>query len=100
MEEFYVELGGRIASARRAQNITQGELAETVKLTRTSITNIEKGRQKVLAHTVVLLASALSIEAAALLPQPGKVSQVDRFTDLVKESILKAVPELSQGGKV
>jgi transcriptional regulator with XRE-family HTH domain len=96
--EFYVELGSRIARARKSHNLTQGELADLVQLTRTSITNIEKGRQKVLAHTVATLAAALSMDVAALMPATGRKSPVEAFAPNVQSSILKAVPELSQGG--
>lgn len=96
--DFYAELGSRIARARKSHNLTQGELADIVQLTRTSITNIEKGRQKVLAHTVATLAAALSLDVAALMPTAGRKSPVEAFAPNVQSSILKAIPELSQGG--
>ena len=37
-------------------------------MTRTSITNIEKGRQPVQAHTLVILASILQMPVVELLP--------------------------------
>jgi transcriptional regulator with XRE-family HTH domain len=48
--------------------LTQEALASQVALTRTSITNIERGRQKLLLHTLVDIAHALSVEPAELLP--------------------------------
>lgn len=38
-------------------------------LTRTSITNVEKGRQKLLLHTLADIAKALQVEPASLLPK-------------------------------
>ena len=96
--DFYAELGSRIAQARRSRNLTQEELGELVQLTRTSITNIEKGRQKVLAHTVATLAAALSLDISALMPAVVRKSPVEAFAPSVQSSILKAFPELSQGG--
>ncbi len=65
---FYEELGLRILAKRRDRKVTQEKLAELVGLTRTSITNIEKGRQKVLAHVLLELAEALNTDVADLLP--------------------------------
>ena len=48
--------------------MTQDELARLVGLTRTSITNVEKGRQKCLLHTLADIASVLQVEVASLIP--------------------------------
>ena len=48
--------------------LTQEELAHRVHLKRTSITNIEKGRQKLLVHTLFDIADALDIPPTALIP--------------------------------
>ncbi|MBL9170654.1 MAG: helix-turn-helix transcriptional regulator [Verrucomicrobiales bacterium] len=73
-DQFYKEVGIRIREARKkADNMTQEALALSVGLTRTSLTNIEKGRQKVLLHTFTQIASALGTEPGALLPAPANV---------------------------
>jgi transcriptional regulator with XRE-family HTH domain len=51
--------------------LTQEGLAQLVSLTRTSITNIEKGRQKILLHTLRDIADALQVQVATLVPQPA-----------------------------
>ena len=68
---FYEEVGRRIRDARKRRNpkLTQQGLAELVSLTRTSITNVERGRQKFLLHTLADLAKALQVEPASLLPR-------------------------------
>ncbi len=48
--------------------MTQGRLAAMVGLSRTSITNIERGRQKILLHTLSAIAEALGTPLAELLP--------------------------------
>jgi transcriptional regulator with XRE-family HTH domain len=65
--QFYLEVGARIAKARRG-NLTQKELAARTLLTRTSIINIEKGRQQVLLHTMVDIAKALNVSVSDLIP--------------------------------
>lgn len=67
-DPFYVELGKRIRDARKHRKFTQEKLATAVQLTRTSITNIEAGRQPVLAHHLVRLARALAVTVPELLP--------------------------------
>jgi len=61
-------VGRRIRATRKAAKLTQEELAERVNLTRTSVTNIEKGRQKLLLHTLVDLAVAMKVPVIQLMP--------------------------------
>ena len=49
--------------------MTQEALAQAVDLTRTSITNVERGRQKLLVHTLVSIADALGVVPGELLPK-------------------------------
>src|SRR5258708_525228 len=67
---FYGEVGRRIREARKRRTpaLTQDELARLVGLTRTSITNVEQGRQKCLLHTLAEIANALEVEVASLIP--------------------------------
>ena len=65
---YYEDVGRRIRKARKDRKLTQEDLASLVSLTRTSITNIEKGRQKLLLHTLAQIAHALHVEPANLLP--------------------------------
>lgn len=65
--EIYQIIGNRIRSHREKLNLTQEKLGERVGLTRVSITNIEKGRQKLLVHTLIQFAAALSIPVGDLI---------------------------------
>jgi transcriptional regulator with XRE-family HTH domain len=65
--EFYGQVGQNIRS-RRGKNLSQEALASAVGLTRTSISNIESGRQKMLLHTLVDIAAALKVDTSNLLP--------------------------------
>jgi len=69
---FYAAVGQRIATAR-AGKITQEALASRAALTRTSIINIEKGRQQVFLHTLIDIAQALSVPVTDLIPATGGV---------------------------
>ncbi len=65
---LYLEFGKLVRGHRRRIRLTQDELGRRVGLSRTSITNIEKGRQKVLLHQVFRLAESLEIAPESLLP--------------------------------
>ena len=67
----YAELGKLVRRHRMRLKLTQDQLADRVGLSRTSITNIEKGRQKVLIHHLIHLAESLQVRPEALLPPIG-----------------------------
>lgn len=64
---FYAAVGRQIAKARLGR-LTQEALAAKATLTRTSIINIEKGRQQILLHTLVDISHALRVPISDLLP--------------------------------
>lgn len=64
---FYAAVGRLIAKTRTGL-LTQEALARKAALTRTSIINIEKGRQQILLHTLVDIARALDVSVTDLLP--------------------------------
>jgi len=81
---FYLAVGRRIA-ARRDGRVTQEALALKAKLTRTSIINIEKGRQQILLHTLVDIANALQVSPIELIPE------IDSIDTLLRDRPQKAV---------
>lgn len=74
-DSFYVELGKRIRDARKQRGFTQEKLARALQLTRTSVTNIEGGKQPLLAHQLVLCARTLGVTVDALLCPPETPSE-------------------------
>lgn len=77
---LYVELGRRVRDARCRRGLTQEGLGDLVSLTRTSVTNIEKGRQRLLVHTLVRIAAALKVSPASLLPDASDpAEELDRL---------------------
>ena len=67
--ELYRAVGDAIRSARLAQDMTQEQLARRIEMRRTSVVNIEAGRQRVPLATLYDIADALGVQAAALLPR-------------------------------
>jgi len=71
--EFYVAVGRKISEVRQRRNMTQEALASDISLSRTSVVNIERGKQQLLLHTLVQIAQALKAKPHELLPDfvPG-----------------------------
>jgi transcriptional regulator with XRE-family HTH domain len=75
--EFYLALGQKVREARKAAKVTQEQLARAVGLSRTSITNFEKGRQPIYAHVLVRVAQALGKDPSHLISSPQTGVQTD-----------------------
>ena len=67
-DKFNSELGRKIRAAREIRRVTQEQLGSAVNLSRTSITNIELGRQRLLVDQLAGIASMLETPLAELIP--------------------------------
>lgn len=65
---FYTEVGKRVTVHRTACGLTQAELAPKASLARSSIANLEAGRQAVPIHKLDEVARALGVPLTSLLP--------------------------------
>lgn len=74
-ELLYRRIGERLKHRREELGLKQGQLAEAVGLLRTSITNIESGRQRPPIHLLYALCAALNLEAADVLPASEEMSR-------------------------
>lgn len=90
-EKFYEELGKSIRSRREALKMTQGDLGERLKLSRTSITNIECGRQRLLVDQFCRLLEILDCRYEDLLahalhqaPDQTRVSQLAKMPTVAR----------------
>lgn len=68
--EIYRLIGSRIAARRKDLRLKQVEVAEQIGLTRASLANIEKGRQKIMLHQVYKIAEALKTDSILDLVPP------------------------------
>lgn len=69
-DSIYETFGKLVRRHRRGlEGMTQAELGRRIGLSRTSITNIEQGRQPVSLHQFLLIAHALRVPPEALLPR-------------------------------
>lgn len=65
---FHLLLGQIIRARREQIGLTQDQVAKALGLSRTSVVNIEKGRQRTIVFQLVRLSSALRCEVTDLLP--------------------------------
>ena len=96
-QAFYESLGARIRELRGGK-FSQEQLAKAANLSRTSMVNIESGRQKLLVHNLFQIAKALGVRATELLsPLETPMQAVPVFDNLtesadwVQRSVKKAI---------
>lgn len=89
-ERLYKQIGELIRIAREQARINQADLAKLVGLTRTSITNIEAGRQRIQIHTLFNIAYALGISPRLLLPlnESDEVKKAEMIDEQQREQQL------------
>lgn len=66
-DALYEALGRRVTRARLRRGLTQAELGTAVGLVRSSIANIEAGRQRMQIHVLLAMAAVLGCPAGVLL---------------------------------
>jgi len=97
IDRFYVQLGERIRRARRRNpDFSQSALAKILEMSRTSVVNIEKGRQRIQVHTLHQIASALKANPEDLLPTESVSSGVfpEEITSKVSARELPSVAKI------
>ena len=101
MNQFYREFGRRLRAARLQARLSQASLAKAVDVGRTSITNIERGRQHVSLHMAFLLANALNVRVSELLPDSGMLRlqpvEVLKENSAEREWVERVVGSLTEG---
>lgn len=70
---LYRDIGARVHRARLKSGLSQEKLGKKVGLLRTSISNIETGKQRVPLHQLYRIAAELAVPVHELLPEelPG-----------------------------
>lgn len=81
--------GINLRDARKRKGVTQEQLAKRARLKRTSITNIEKGRQSLSLPALYALATALDVEVHELLPSRSRLDVLRT----AEAKVARAAPE-------
>ena len=79
---FYTAFGRMLSDMRRKKRVSQEMLADELGLSRTSITNIEKGRQPVQLHSLYVIARLLGTDVKELLPSAAVFERPERARGL------------------
>jgi transcriptional regulator with XRE-family HTH domain len=92
---IYEELGAKIRSARTAQGYKQGEFASLLKISRSSLVNIENGRQHSPLHNLYEIARLLKLPVKELLPE--LIVDQDAHDTNLDEKLYKEIEHRSAG---
>lgn len=91
-EQFFRELGARIALARKALQLTQQQLAEQLGIAQQTMAHYEGGRLKVSASLLPQLAQILNLSLDELLGLParraakrGPTSRLEQQIDAIRQ---------------
>jgi len=88
INQVNILFGSRLSSVRRAKRVSQTELGRRVKLSRTTIANLEAGLQNVQLHQVFSLARALDADPNELIPSVREFeAEEQRRNDLLLQQI-------------
>lgn len=68
-DQLYAFIGRVVRSQRKQLEMTQDDLAERLGVSRTSVTNLEQGIQRIPLHRLYRLASILGMEMSEFLPR-------------------------------
>jgi transcriptional regulator with XRE-family HTH domain len=90
-DKALVVLGGRVRAYREAAGITQQVLADKIGYTRSSVANLEAGRQDISVSRLASLADALKVSPADLLPRGDGDTMRQLAAALAENWRLKAV---------
>jgi len=76
VDPIYREVGQRIRKWRKVAGWTQHELAEQIDMLRSTLANIESGRQRTSLHLLQRIADVLGLGVADLLPTGRAIPEI------------------------
>jgi transcriptional regulator with XRE-family HTH domain len=89
--DLYRLIGAELATRRKRLRLKQAEVADRIGLTRASLANIEKGRQKIMLHHIYRLATALDADSITeLVPKSFSFEQASGPLRLVGSDVNEA----------
>ena len=89
---LYEVLGSRIREEREKANFNQSHFAQLLQISRASLVNIEKGRQRTPIHVLYEISRILQISITSLLPDLNEI-----VTEEVKKDIQEKIVKTSAG---
>ena len=92
-EALQQEVGRRIQSSRRAQGMKQEQLATALGVSRATMSNIERGTQRLFVDQVYEAASHLGVAVDALLPPARDLASAPAVRTAADDDRVRALPE-------
>ena len=93
-KQFYQDLGQRIAQYRKAQNLTQQQLAEILEISQQTMAHYEGGRLRVAVVMLPPLAKALSMSVEELLQEETGATKNKRSPASKLQQQVKQISQL------
>ncbi len=95
-DEIYRGVGRKIRQTRENQRLSQDSLAQRLGISRTSMVNIEAGRQRAPLHVLWQIAELLETKLILLIPSPEELLAPQNLAVLDKE-MMKQIEEVANG---
>ena len=95
-DEIYRGVGRKIRQTRENQHLSQDSLAQRLGISRTSMVNIEAGRQRTPLHVLWQIAELLETKLTLLIPTPEELLAPQNQTVLDRE-MMKQIEEVANG---
>ena len=95
-DEIYRGVGRKLRQAREGQQLSQDLLAKRLGISRTSMVNIEAGRQRAPLHVLWQIAVLLETKLTLLIPSPEELLAPPNQTGLDQE-MMKQIEEVANG---
>jgi transcriptional regulator with XRE-family HTH domain len=90
---LYEAIGAEIRKRRTELGMIQTQVADAAGVLRTSIANIEAGRQKAPLHVLYRMCAALGLDMPAILPAVTAVAHPDPVVAEAPEAFEHALPK-------
>jgi len=91
----YQSVGQRLRARRNDLGMSQADLGEAVGMLRTSIANIEAGRQRPPLHILYRLCAALDLEVEQVLPSHAEISATPIIEVEIEEGVVRSMPPMA-----
>jgi DNA-binding XRE family transcriptional regulator len=95
-DELYRGVGRKIRQTRENTHLSQNLLAKHLGISRTSMVNIEAGRQRAPLHLLWQIAELLETKLALLIPSPEELLAPQNRTVLDRQ-IMKQIEDVANG---
>ena len=92
MDRLYKLFGQKVKKIRERKKLSQAVVAKEIGLSRTSVTNIERGHQHISLHQLYELGRVLGVEVVELLPERGELIEKGAIAQKL-EQVATPLPE-------